>query len=849
MVRKIDADAEKQKKVAKGKDKKPVANSRNLQPKKPARVAASRSQKPQNSINRQLQQKRGSKYAQQKPRGTTGLKTSANNSNTLKPLEEVRTANVNKGSNTTAMSMLGFYLGGISGGFTPGDIPEMKRDPDVSVGLEYLLTPILNAKITIEGMGEEQMKAQEIFDRFWQHDLECFKDMFSYGYCPAEVKYKQAEEVAVAGNGMGAVAGMPQDGEDEDSEDSGNDENSEEQATKTREMSLNTNRINSSIPTAEPKLEYDGMIPLEPSQCEPWVHEGRLAYIRAFGKVKLEGHTDKRPAKGFWLANDPTYSPYMGNSVLPGAWLFWRAKIGMPDSAVEVLLKANYKCAFSGLQVRYPSEDISDDDGIIYDARAEAEWFAENIKAGTNVVLPSETDDQGKPKWDITSYGGQPIDISKMLPLMDWLTKQIHRGIGVVDDVITKEGNVGSYSRANVSRQMFLMLALRRARRIAHTFDQMVCRPLMKRNGYAATYKIDVKIPGMEDDDPNQLGTGGGQGGPDQGEDGQPGGEGEEGGPLAKLFQRAMDGGDEENGAEQTGAGGGNGKGKGAKSPGKEMNMSLASFLGNWRESANAINMSVVGASGAWDESKHPRVASGDHGGEFAKKSAVINKSKEQTMASKVSPKQTYYHGTNVNFKKFDADKGNGWMSFSPQEWHASNFGDKVVEVKLDVKNPIDLTDFDTETDAVVSGEKLHKRLAEIGFVLDASHFKGEAESINNYLTPLRSEIKKQAMALGFDGIIRNDYKYEQTAEEVVVFDPSQIKLQKPKVNPGKQKTREAVNAIEGWSDLPPNKRSGVEMMIDEMSKADKEIDDHIVSSAQWIVNEYKAKQAGTWHS
>jgi hypothetical protein len=328
------------------------------------------------------------------------------------------------------------------------------------------------------------------------------------------------------------------------------------------------------------------MIPLEPSQCEPWVHDGKLAYIKAYGEIKLEGHTDRRPAKGFWLANDPTYSPFIGNSVLPGAWLFWRAKIGMPDSAVEVLLKANYKAAFSGLEIRYPSEDIPDDDGQIYDARGEAEWYAENVKAGTNVVMPSETNDKGKPKWEIKSYGGQPIDIQKMLPLMDWLTKQIHRGIGVVDDVITKDGNVGSYSRSNVSRQMFLMLALRRARRIAHTFDQMVCRPLMKRNGYAATYKITVTIPGMEDDDPN---SGGGLGGLGKGKDGQLGGEGEEGGPLAKLFQQAMEGGDEEaksDKASNAKSGKGpddEGSGEGSElSPGKEM--SLTSFLGTWRD-------------------------------------------------------------------------------------------------------------------------------------------------------------------------------------------------------------------------------------------------------------------------
>lgn len=449
----------------------------------------------------------------------------------LQPLHEVRTNKARRGMNTSSLSLMGLYLGGISGGFTPSEIPEMKRDPDVSLGLEYLLTPILNAKVTIQGTGED-LRAQKIFDRFWQHDLECFKDMFCYGYCPAEVRYKEEEEKE-------AAPGQPP------------------------------------LPQKNngKKLEYDGMILLDPTACEPWVTDGKLAYIKAFGNIKLEGASEKRPSKGFWIANDPTYSPFMGNSVLPSAWLFWRAKVGMPDSAVEVLLKANYKCAFSGLQVLYPSEDIPDDDGEIYDARAEAEWYAENIKAGTNIVLPSETDDRGERKWKVESYGGQPVDIQKMLPMMDWLTKQIHRGMGVVDDVITKEGNTGGYSRSNVSRQMFLMLALRRARRIAHTFDQMVCRPLMKRNGYPGEYELDVKIPGMEDEDPNGLGVGGmGQGAAGGQAAGQPG---EEAGPLAQLFNKTM----------------GGGKGEGEESEVSEdgpeitpgADMSLNTFLGNWR--------------------------------------------------------------------------------------------------------------------------------------------------------------------------------------------------------------------------------------------------------------------------
>lgn len=459
----------------------------------------------------------------------------------LRPLQEVRTSDARRetGIGTGSLSMMGMYLGGISGGFTPDNIPEMKRDPDVSLGLEYLLTPILNAKITVQGMGDD-LRAQEIFDRFWQHDLECFKDMFTYGYCPAEVRYREVEEEPLE---------LPQvnSGDDAGDEDGGLPGDGQ----KSKQLAMSLQLGNGSSPAKKLKLDYDGMIPLLPDKCEPYVNDGKLAYVLAFGKIKLEGNTDKRPAKGFWLANDPTYSPFIGNSVLPGAWLFWRAKVGMPDSVVENLLKANYKCAFTGLKVRYPSEDVSDDDGNIYDMRGEAEWYAENVKAGSNVVLPSDRDEEGNLKWDIESYGGNPIDISKLLPLPEWLTKQIHRGMGVVDDVITKEGNTGGYSRSNVSRQMFLMLALRRARRIAHTFDQTVCRPLMKRNGYPGEYKIDVKIPGMEDD-PN--GPGGGNGGDNnqEGGGGQAGGEGEEGGPLAKLFQQTMAGGKAQTGAKSS---------------------------------------------------------------------------------------------------------------------------------------------------------------------------------------------------------------------------------------------------------------------------------------------------------
>lgn len=541
---------------------------------------------------------------QQRPTNTMQLEVSApvrgggngDNLPALQPLTKSRTTSL-KRSSGSALSMMSMYLGGIAGGFSQSDIPEMKRDPDVKLGLEYLITPILNAVVKVVGTSPEVSDAQAAFDRFWQHDLERFKDMFCWGHCAAEVKYKKADPVAPQtpaisaqspqqspqaqqqgqtppgvppGRNM-AMAGASDEGDDNDSGVGGTPNAKPAQKPSNN---LKVNAGGASSPMQVPnvninKLEYDGMIPLEPDLCVPYVHDGELAYIKV-ENIKLEGNTESRPAKGFWLACDPTYSPYIGNSVLPSAWLFWRAKIGMPDSAVEVLLKANYKAAFSGLQVKYPSETIIDDDGTEYDPRAEAEWYAENIKAGTNVVLPSEVDENKNPKWHISSYGGQPVDIEKMLPMMDWLSKQINRGMGIPDEIIMHDGNTGGYGRSSIALKMFMMLALRRARHIARTFDDHVCKPLMKKNGGKGDYKVVVTIPGMDDDDPDSPsedgapGSGGdaeqldGMGGDEQG--GTPKDQSDS--PLTSLFQKTMGGDD---------SGGGNNS--------SDTNMSLSNFL------------------------------------------------------------------------------------------------------------------------------------------------------------------------------------------------------------------------------------------------------------------------------
>jgi len=145
-----------------------------------------------------------------------------------------------------------------------------------------------------------------------------------------------------------------------------------------------------------------------------------------------------------------------------------------------------------------------------------------------------------------------------------------------------------------------------------------------------------------------------------------------------------------------------------------------------------------------------------------------------------------YFHGSDDTIDTFDPSKTKDkFVSFTDNKYHASTFGNKVHKVKLDVRNPIDLSDLGSgsdqppddpdDKDERTSSKDIEKALAEHGIKVDFG--KREIMGFTSAILKKKAEdIIAQAKAKGYDGIFLKDYK-EFEADEVMVFDSHQVKV------------------------------------------------------------------------
>lgn len=142
-----------------------------------------------------------------------------------------------------------------------------------------------------------------------------------------------------------------------------------------------------------------------------------------------------------------------------------------------------------------------------------------------------------------------------------------------------------------------------------------------------------------------------------------------------------------------------------------------------------------------------------------------------------VSDGETYYHGTDQeNVGKFDPSKTGGTLSFTDNPHHASNFGEHVHKVHLDVRNPIDLRYLGAgsdEEEGRVKAKDVEDALKEHGIHINLGKGSGFTTAL---LNKQRKEIVRQAIDKGYDGIKVVDFK-DFEADETQVFHPNQIKV------------------------------------------------------------------------
>lgn len=139
---------------------------------------------------------------------------------------------------------------------------------------------------------------------------------------------------------------------------------------------------------------------------------------------------------------------------------------------------------------------------------------------------------------------------------------------------------------------------------------------------------------------------------------------------------------------------------------------------------------------------------------------------------------EPFYHGSPSEINKFEDVTGNG-ISFTDNPNHSRQFGENLHEVRLNVKNPLDLTSLGSGAGEVgdgrddrVSTEEIRSALADAGIHVQFSRErKGWTTDLLRGVMP---EVIRQAKDLGYDALRVEDFK-DFDATETVVFDPKQI--------------------------------------------------------------------------
>lgn len=365
--------------------------------------------------------------------------------------------------------MFGSVFGGW-GQFQPHWVDIMKRDAQVNLCLAFRKAPLSGAKFMVNCQDpREKAYVEAAYQRFWRKSLRVALRAYEYGYCPAEVLYKQKGGFIL----------------------------------------------------------FDRLKAVHPRDAVPFTVDGQLAYVQVQvpngGPVNLDGATAQMPGKAFWLAHDQDWNPWFGHSILEAAWVPWRMKT-MPGGAQETLFKWAYKFSITPLEVRHPTgttETEDEPDGV--DNQEIALQMAEQIKNGGCIALPSEnymSDLGGGKKWEIT-WSKVEGNNTALLEYADWLDKQIQRAMGIPDEVVTFDGGAGSRARSKVAVGAFYDGAEDSLHHIMESFDEQICRPACRLNGFRGDYTVDSLPLLPPDQEQGQMGQPGMPGQPPAA--GQPG--------------------------------------------------------------------------------------------------------------------------------------------------------------------------------------------------------------------------------------------------------------------------------------------------------------------------------------
>ena len=186
-----------------------------------------------------------------------------------------------------------------------------------------------------------------------------------------------------------------------------------------------------------------------------------------FGGVRrLWGFRENIPNKCFWYVHNGRFEGYYGDSQVRPSWKSWRGLAGI-DGIEELTALGAYRAAVGIIKVRHPEGQYNGTVGVNVPSYSNdgkvmnydiARQIGQTLKSGASLSLSSESyksDMGGGYKWDVEMTPFQ-VDMTQLIALNDFYSKECARGIGVPPEVIQAAETGSGYSGRAIPLQGFL---------------------------------------------------------------------------------------------------------------------------------------------------------------------------------------------------------------------------------------------------------------------------------------------------------------------------------------------------------------------------------------------------------
>jgi hypothetical protein len=289
-----------------------------------------------------------------------------------------------------------FYDDGIDHFRVFRDVPRMRRDPRVRLGLRIIAGPVRCAKWRIRGSSDVAAYVDETLRSVWLHWLpRILGPLLEYGWMGGEAAWQERQGRIVL-------------------------------------------------------REIRDFCPMD---VRPLTVGRVLTGVRVYN-VASHGEVTLRPPRALWVANESEYGHFYGRSRYEGAYVPFverRGRHGATDARRLWFAKNAFR---SGL-IRYPAGPIPDEDGNLVDGQDLANEIVEKFATGGTLSLPNVRDERGDYAWlwDDAKVNG---DIRGVREYAHDLDQEILEGMGVPPEVVAAMKSGSGYAGRSVPMVCFL---------------------------------------------------------------------------------------------------------------------------------------------------------------------------------------------------------------------------------------------------------------------------------------------------------------------------------------------------------------------------------------------------------